>query len=180
MLTIDIPEVEQFDSRKNEFFTVKKQTLVLEHSLLSLSKWESKWHKPYLSKEDKSEEELLDYIRCMTITQNVDPRIYYALRPADFNKIFEYIADPMTATTIKKPNKKSSSEIVTSEIIYYWMVTLGIPFEPCQKWHLNKLLTLIEVCSIKNQPAKKMSPRDLAMRNTSLNAARRAKHGTRG
>ena len=181
MLTITIPESEQYDPIRNEFFTIKKQTLVLEHSLLSVSKWESKWHKPYLSKDNKTEEELLDYIKCMTISQGVDPLVYYVLTPNDLKKIFDYIGDSMTATTISNQKKSSASrEIITSEIIYYWMVTLNIPFDPCQKWHLNRLLTLIEVVSIKNQPAKKMSRRELAQRNTSLNAARRSKYGTRG
>ena len=180
MLTITIPESEQYDPIRNEFFNIKKQTLVLEHSLLSISKWESKWHKPYLSKDDKTEEELLDYIRCMTISQNVDPMVYYSLAPKDIKEIFDYIGDPMTATTISNHKSSRSREIITSEIIYYWMVTLNIPFDPCQKWHLNRLLTLIEVVSIKNQPAKKMSSREIAQRNSSLNAARRSKYGTRG
>ncbi len=180
MLTITIPESEQYDPVRNEFFTIKKQNLVLEHSLLSISKWESKWHKPYLSKDDKTEEELLDYIRCMTISQGVDPIAYYVLSPKDLKAIFDYIGDPMTATTIAKRKSSISREIITSEIIYYWMVTLNIPFDPCQKWHLNRLLTFIEVVSIKNQPAKKMSKRELAQRNSSLNAARRSKYGTRG
>lgn len=180
MLTITIPESEQYDPVRNEFFTIKKQNLVLEHSLLSISKWESKWHKPYLSKDNKTEEELLDYIRCMTISQGVDPKVYYILTPKDLKEIFDYIGDPMTATTIAKHKSSVSREIITSEIIYYWMVTLNIPFDPCQKWHLNRLLTFIEVVSIKNQPAKKMSKRELAQRNSSLNAARRSKYGTRG
>lgn len=180
MLTIVIPESENYDPVKNEFITIKKQTLVLEHSLISLSKWESKWHKPYLSKDNKTEEELLDYIRCMTISTAVDPRVYLVLSPDNLKAIFDYIGDPMTATTIKKSKNSPSKEIITSEIIYYWMVALNIPFEPCQKWHLNKLLTFIEVCSIKNQPPKKMSKSDIYRRNSSLNAARRSKYGTRG
>lgn len=180
MLTIVIPESENYDPVKNEFITIKKQTLVLEHSLISLSKWESKWHKPYLSKDNKTEEELLDYIRCMTISTAVDPRVYLVLSTDNLKAIFDYIGDPMTATTIKKSKNSSSKEIITSEIIYYWMVALNIPFEPCQKWHLNKLLTFIEVCSIKNQPPKKMSKGDIYRRNSSLNAARRSKYGTRG
>lgn len=180
MLIINIPETEQYDPVTNEFRTLKKQTLCLEHSLLSVSKWESKWHKPYLSKDQKTNEEFLDYIRCMTVSQNIDPEVYLALTPEDIKKIFDYIEDSMTATTIAKQKGPHSNEVITNEIIYYWMVTLGIPFDPCQKWHLNRLLTFIEVCSIKNQPKKKMSQKDLARRNTSLNAARRAKYGTRG
>lgn len=180
MLTIVIPESEQYDPVKNEFYTVKKEVLNLEHSLLSVAKWESKWHKPYLSKEEKTEEELFDYIRCMAVSQNVDPKVFYSLTADDLKRIFDYIGDPMTATTFSNQKQTRSREIITNELIYYWMVALNIPFEPCQKWHLNRLLTLIEVCSIKNQPPKKMSSKELAKRNSSLNAARRAKYGTRG
>lgn len=180
MLTIVIPETEQYDDVNNEFFTIKEQTLVLEHSLLSISKWESKWHKPYLSKDDKTDEETRDYIRCMTVNNGIDPRAYYALTPYNLNQIYEYIKDPMTATTISQQKGPKSREIITSEIIYYWMTAFNIPFEPCQKWHINRLLSLIEVCSIKSQPSKKMSPKELARRNTSLNAERRARYKTRG
>lgn len=181
MLTITIPESEQYDPVNNEFITVKKQILQLEHSLLSVSKWESKWHKPYLSTDNKTNEELLDYIRCMTISQSIDPKIYYSLYVDDYKKILEYINDPMTATVVSHPKEgRKSREIITSELIYYWMTALNIPFDPCQKWHLNRLLMLIEVCGIKNQPPKKMSQKELAKRNSSLNAARKAKYGTRG
>lgn len=171
MLTIKIPETELYDEIQNEFHIVKAQSLQLEHSLVSLSKWESKWHKPFLSKDDKTAEETIDYIRCMTINNNVDPMVYKCITPRIIGTINSYIGDSMTATTIKE-TQKTSREIVTAEIIYYWMVALNIPFE-CQKWHLNRLLTLINVCSIKNAPPKKMSKRDIMSRNASLNAARR-------
>jgi len=180
MLVITVPESEQYDPVANEFITTKKQTLTLEHSLLSISKWESKWHKPYLTKEEKTVDEMLDYFRCMTISQNVDPNIFKCLTEDNVKAILTYMEDPMTATTVNTTNQKPSREIITSEVIYYWMTALHIPFDPCQKWHINRLLMLIQVCSIKSQPAKKMSRAEIMRRNSSLNAARRAKYGTKG
>lgn len=179
MLTIVIPETEEFDPKTGSFYIRKKETLSLEHSLVSLSKWESKWKKPFLSEEEKTHEETIDYIRCMTIN-NVDPSVYRRLTPSVIQKINEYISDPMTATIIKEdPGRGRSREIVTSELIYYWMVALQIPFE-CQKWHLNRLIMLIRVCKIKNAPPKKMSKGEIYRQNAALNAARRQMHGTRG
>ena len=179
-LTIVVPAKELFDSKTGEFIETKDTVLHLEHSLISISKWESKWHKPYLSKEDKTREEAVDYIRCMTLNGGVDPNVYLCLTEANIDQITKYMGDPMTATTIKKQDKKPSREIITSELIYYWMTELNIPFDPCQKWHFSRLLTLIEVCSIKKTPSKKMSKADVMRQNRSLNAARRAKHHTRG
>ena len=180
MLEITIPEVEQWDEVNQEFITSKEQVLRLEHSLVSLSKWESKWNKPFLDKKEKTREETIDYIKCMTLTQNVDPNTYNLLTKENIIEINKYISSPMTATTFSEdPNKKSSREIITSEIIYYWMISLNIPFE-CQKWHLNRLLTLIKVCSIKQQPPKKMSKRDVMSRNAALNAARRKQLNSKG
>lgn len=180
MLQITIPAVELFDETKNEFVSTKEQTLQLEHSLVSLQKWESKWCKPFLSKRDKTAEELLDYVKCMTITQNVDPNIYSFLTNENLKEINSYIEAPMTATTINEDKKaKGSREVVTAELIYYWMFSLNIPFE-CRKWHLNQLITLVKVCSIKNQPPKKTSKKDLLSRNAALNAARRKKFNTTG
>ena len=179
MLQITIPAVELWDEKKEEFIHIKEHTLQLEHSLVSLSKWEAKWHKPFLTSV-KTREETLDYVKCMTITQNVSPDIYNYLTAENINKINEYIEDPMTATSFSNGNNnKPSREIVTSELIYYWMIAFSIPFE-CQKWHLNRLLTLVRVCSIKNAPAKKMSKREIMSRNAALNAARRQKLGTSG
>ena len=178
MLTITIPETEFYDEIRNEFKVVKEQKLVLEHSLVSLSKWESKWHKPFLGKEPKTNEETIDYIRCMTIN-SPDPMVYNCINGNIIRLINQYIEDPMTATTIKNQQKRPGREIITAEIIYYWMIALNIPFE-CQKWHLNKLLTLINVVNIKNKPSKKMSKKDIASKNASLNAARRQALHTRG
>lgn len=152
----------------------------MEHSLLSLSKWEMKWHKPYLSREPKSEEENFDYIRCMCLTEPNDPNVFYALTEENIKSIADYISNPMTATTFHNQDKRPSREIITNELIYFWMTSFNIPFDPCQKWHLNRLMTLIEVASIKNQPSKKMNKRDILSQNAALNAARRAKYGTRG
>lgn len=177
MLTVVIPETELYDEVLNEFTIVKEQKLTLEHSLVSVSKWESKWHKPFFDRKEKTSEETIDYIRCMTVN-SVDPLVYHCLSPRIISLVNSYIDDPMTATTIKS-QRTSNHEVITAEIIYYWMVALGIPFE-CQKWHLNRLLTLINVCSIKNKPPKKMSSREVMSRNASLNAARRKALHTRG
>ena len=181
MLHVTIPEREYFDDLTGEFHTIKQTQLQLEHSLVSLSKWESKWHKPFFSREPRTNEEMLDYVRCMTLTQNVDPAVYQNLPKNVVEEINKYIDDPMTATWINNKHRQShgSREQVTAELIYYWMITLNIPFE-CQKWHLNRLLTLVQVCDIKNTPPKKMSKRDLLSRNTALNNARRKQYGTRG
>ena len=179
MLRLIVPEKELYDERTGLYVRTKKQVLQLEHSLVSLSKWESKWHKPFLSKNEKSGEEMLDYIRCMTITQNVPDEVYFALDTNELMKINDYLNDSMTATTITKQQGKSRGEIITSEIIYYWMISLQIPFE-CEKWNLNRLLTLIEVCNIKNSPGKKMSKSEIMRRNRTLNAARKQQMHTRG
>ena len=181
MFVITIPGREIWDEANERFIVTDACTLQLEHSLVSLSKWESKWCKAFLSEfVEKTDEEALDYIRCMTINR-VNPEVYYALTPDDIKKISDYINAPMTATTFSDQQKKGprNRDVVTSELIYYWMVALQIPFE-CQKWHLNRLLTLIQVCNIKNQPPKKMKRADILSRNASLNAARRAKMGTKG
>lgn len=179
MLEIYIPESEQYNEITCEFFKINSQVIKLEHSLISLSKWESKWHKPFFEKKQKSMEEIRDYVRCMTINQ-VNPLVYNLLTTEDYKKINAYIDDPMTATTFKDIQKKSDSrESVTSELIYYWMVALQIPFE-CEKWHLNRLLTLVRICNIKNQPSKKMSRREILSQNKLLNDARLKKFHTRG
>lgn len=181
MLQITVPvSPEGWDEKKQEFIEPKVQILQLEHSLISLSKWESKWCKPFLSSKEKTSEETMDYIKCMTITQNVDPDVYNHLTAKNIEDINNYIYAPMTATTFSEDrNGKSNREIITSELVYYWMVALQIPFE-CQKWHLNRLLTLIRVCNVKNQPPKKMSKRDVMSRNAALNAARRKQLNTNG
>lgn len=180
MLTLTIPAKEFWDESKSEFVYTKEQTLHLEHSLVSLSKWESKWNKAFLSNRDKTDEEILDYIKCMTLTPNVSPDTYRYLTRSNFIEINDYIAAPMTATVFSdEKTPKASREIVTAELIYYWMIALNIPFE-CQHWHLNRLLTLIKVCNIKNAPPKKRSKREIMSRNAALNAARRKQLNTSG
>ena len=182
MLYITIPAREFFDERTNTFFKTKEQTLQLEHSLVSLSKWESKWCKAYLTKQEKTYEEIIDYVRCMTLTQNVNPDIYRYLSKQNIKDIEEYIQAPMTATYFDDEESDKNGgrkDTVTAELIYYWMISLNIPLE-CQKWHLNRLMALIKVCNIKNSPNKRMSQNEVINRNRRLNAARRKRHNTRG
>ena len=178
MLTIIVPAQDLFDEANEEFIVVKEQKLQLEHSLVSISKWESKWKKPYLVKDKKTLEETIDYIRCMTITQNVNPNVYYALTAENYRDIQEYIEDPMSATTFSDVNKPNR-EVITSEILYYAMFANNVPLE-CQKWHLNRLLNLLHIFSIKSQPEKKMSRAQILERNRALNEARKAKLKTKG
>lgn len=180
MLTIVIPAMEMFDESKQEFINTKEQTLCLEHSLVSLSKWESKWCKPFLTKQEKTYEETIDYIKYMTLTPHVDPEVYNLLTNTNIAEINAYIKAPMTATTFSKDRSSGTGrEIITSEIIYYWMIALNIPFE-CQKWHLNRLLTLIKVCNAKNTPPKKMNRREILNRNHAINEARKKQLNTTG
>lgn len=180
MLKILVPERDLWDEREERFIKVKSHTLQLEHSLVSLSKWESKWHKPFLKNDNKTTEETLDYIRCMTLTQNVDPNVYLCITNKNLEQIKNYIDDEMTATWFSdNRNQKRSRDIITAEVIYYWMIALNIPFE-CQKWHLNRLLTLIRVCNEKNSPSKKKSRKELLREYTSINAERKKKYNTKG
>lgn len=180
MLQITIPATERWDEVRQEFVSTKEQKLQLEHSLISLSKWESKWCKPFLSKTDKTLEETIDYVRCMTLTTNVNPDIYYCLTNDNIRAINEYIDAPMTATFFAEERSGGANrETITSELIYYWMISHNIPFE-CQKWHLNRLLTLIRVCNVKNAPPKKRSAREIMSRNAALNAERRKRLNSKG
>lgn len=181
MLTITVPiSPEGWDDEKQEFVEPKTQTLQLEHSLISLSKWESKWHKPFYSKKEMTNEETLYYIKCMTLNKNIDDEVYNHLTHENVKEIMDYIGDSMTATTFGRNDKDpTNKETITSELIYYWMIASQIPFE-CQKWHLNRLITLIRVCSVKNTPPKKRSRRDIMSRNAALNAARRQQMNTNG
>lgn len=176
--TIHIEETELFDETNNRFITVKETDLVLEHSLLSISKWESKWKKPFLQDGSmNTSEKVMDYIKFMTISpQKPDPNVYLCLNQNHIKEITDYINDPMTATWFSedrnKKKKKPVKEILTSEVIYWQMIALQIPIE-FQKWHLNRLVTLIRVCNAKNNP-EKMSPKDLAAENARINAQRLA------
>ena len=179
MLKITVPAMEYYDEVNNEFIEFKEQVLQLEHSLVSISKWEAKWHIPFLDGKDKTFEQLIDYVRCMTITQNVNEEVYSRLTESNIKDINDYIENPMTATTFSDNRQTPNREIITSEVIYYWMVSFNIPFE-CQKWHLNRLLTLIKVCNVKNNPPKKMSRNEILQRNKALNEARKKKLNTKG
>ena len=180
MIELTVPDVELWDEQQEMFVDRKGGLLTLEHSLVSLSKWESQYQKPFLSKEEKTVGETIDYIRCMTLTEGIPPSLYQNLTEDNLRSVEAYIESPMTATTFREnPNRSGMGEQVTAELIYYWMITLGVPFE-CQYWHLNRLLTLIRVCTIKNQPKKHTSTRDIMRRNASMNAARRQKYHTRG
>lgn len=180
MLRLKIAPTEMWDERKQEFVQTGERELMLEHSLVSLAKWESKWKKPFLDQKPKTGDEMLDYVRCMTITQNVSPETYSRLTTGNMAEIEQYISRPMTATTFSAEQYGNrNGEKTTAELIYYWMVTLSIPFE-CEKWHLNRLLALIRVCNLKNQPARKKSQRAILQENRALNAARRQRLRTRG
>lgn len=180
MLQLRFPDTEFFDEQNEKFVKIKGQAIQLEHSLVSISKWESRWKKPFLVREGHTREETIDYIKCMTITQNVNPLLYQLLTNEQLTKVNNYIDDPMTATTIsKQEGKGASAKVITSEEIYYAMVAYQIPFE-CQRWHFNRLMMLIRVCDERNKPKKKMRKGEIAKRNRNLNAARRARLGTKG
>lgn len=189
MLEIVIPEqhYELFDEEKEEFLPpidIKETKIQLEHSLISLKKWEQKWHKPFLSKAEKlTYEELSDYVRCMTLNHGIDPEVYHWIPKNVIEDIVNYIKDSMTATWFRDDKlvgaQKNSREVVTAEIIYYWMITLNIPVE-FQKWHLNQLLTLIKVVNIKNGKEKKKDPKIAAKERAALNAKRRAELKSKG
>ena len=181
MLRLNIPATEFFDESTEEFHTTRATAIQLEHSLVSLAKWEAEWEKPFLNSTDKTADESLDYIRCMTITQNVDPGVYDLISrmPNLVQQITDYINRPMTATTIKERPNGGGQRIMTAELLYYDMFALNIPME-CQKWHLNRLIMLIRVCAIESNPKKKMGRRDIASYNQALNQARRQKFHTKG
>ena len=181
MLSIHIKERELFDERTSEFITVKGGTLKLEHSLVSISKWESKWKIPFLSKEKKTKEQIDDYIRCMSVNGDPDPNLIASISSEDKNRIIDYIEEKQTATWFANLDNKRNihSDVVTSELIYYWMIEYQIPHE-YEKWHLSRLLTLIEICNRKNSTPKKMSQAEIMARNKALNAERKARLHSRG
>ena len=181
MLSINIKSRELFDERTSEFITVKGGTLKLAHSLVSISKWESKWKIPFLSKEKKTNEQIDDYIRCMSVNGDPDPILIASISSEDKNRIIDYIEEKQTATwfTNFDGKRNTQSDIITSERIYYWMIVYQIPHE-YEKWHLSRLLTLIEICNRENTPPKKMSQSEIIARNKVLNAERKARLHSRG
>lgn len=180
MLTIVVPGVEMFDEKSQEFVTKDDVTLELEHSLVSLSKWESIYEKPFLGKDEKGVDEVLDYIKLMTLTPNVPEGTFLKLSEANILAINGYIDAKMTATWFQDPpGAPQSRDVITSELIYYWLISFNIPFE-CETWHLNRLFTLIRVCNVKQAKPKKMSRGEIAARNREINAQRRKQLGTTG
>lgn len=180
MLEIEILEHDLFNEATYEFIKVPACKLKLEHSLISISKWESKWHKSFTSSlKTATKEEIIDYIKCMTLNSVPNDNVYKGLTDASFKQIIDYINDPMTATTVNDQSKRGGGTYITSELVYYWMTAFHIPFE-CEKWHFNRLMTLIRVCSAKNQPPKKMSRGAIMNRNKALNDARRAQLHSKG
>lgn len=178
MLQIIVPGRELFDEDTLTFTQTSDTCLKLEHSLLSISKWESKWCKPFLGRESHSPTEMLDYIRCMTLN-SVPKEVYNALTEENMRAISDYINSPMSASKVyTSASNTGKKETVTSELIYYWMVTYQIPFE-CEKWHINRLLMLIQICNAKNN-TKKMSRQEILAQNRALNKARRKALHTKG
>ena len=178
MLQITIPEVELYDEERAEFSFKKEIVLSLEHSLISISKWESKWHKPFLTSE-KNEDEILDYIICMSVGKRITPADLEGITKEDLEAINNYIDDPMTATTFSSGSTSGQTKFVTSELVYYWMAKASIPFE-CEKWHFNRLMTLIRVCMEEDNTKKEMSPDEIMRQNRELNEKRRREMHTNG
>lgn len=180
-LDVYVPAQELFDERTEIFYTIKEPiTITMVHSLLSISKWEAKWHVPFVDNDKITDEQMIDYLRCMTITKNVPDAAYYVISTSaqDMKQISDYLANPMTA---RKPSRGHgrSRKIVTADLIYFWMFSYNIPIE-CEKWHLNRLLALIQTCSDESEQPKKMNKRDLYNQNRELNALRRKKYHTKG
>jgi hypothetical protein len=178
MLQLKLSKSRFFNETTEEFINFEPVTIKLEHSLISIQKWEAKWHKSFLSSEHTAEE-MLDYFRCMSLDPNIDPNFTLRLTQKEINQIQEYMQNPMTATTFGNQRPQvGPNRIVTAEIIYYWMTGLNIPFD-CAKWHINQLMTLIKVCSIKSNP-QKMSKKEAGAQRAALNKARRAQLGSSG
>lgn len=180
MLTITVPGIELYDEIREEFTTAEGFSLELEHSLVSLSKWEAIYKKPFLGPETKTSEEVYEYIRCMNVTPNVPPEVFSRLSKENLAEINAYIDAKMSATWFNdSPNQPKSREVITAELIYYWMISFNIPIE-FEHWHLSRLFTLIKVFNIKSQKQKPMSRSEILARNRELNAQRKAQFGTHG
>jgi hypothetical protein len=180
MLKLIIKGDEVYDEATNRFGTVNDIVVELEHSLLSVSKWESKFEKPFLANTEKTVEEIVEYVRFMIITPGLPPEVLNRFTNAHFEAVNNYINSKQSATTFgQMPDRRGPGETITSELVYYWMVQFNIPFE-CERWHLNRLFSLIQICNIKQSKPKKMSKGDIARRNRELNEQRRAQLGTSG
>ena len=183
MITITIPAQELYNEAENRFFNIEKPvTVQLEHCLLSVSKWEMKWHIPFLDKEKKTKAQAISYLHCMCLDPSIPEEVFFGVPVSEMDRVLKYIEDPMTATKINdkaRSKKGNTGEVVTSELIYYWMNECNIDMS-CETWPLTRLMNLVEITSIKRQPEKKMSKRDIMSHNKSLNAIRRAKMGSLG
>ena len=187
MIQIVVPKSEVFDNTNQIFRRVTKETtLQLEHSLISLQKWEARWHTPFLVKKGKTLEQTIDYIRCMCLTPNVKEDVFYCIPKSEMTRIANYIDDPMTATTVttrgKGPGPKKKNKIVTAEVIYYWMISLNIPNE-YRKWHLNQLLMLIRVINAENasnDPNNKRKKHEVLADYRAINEANKKRFNTKG
>jgi hypothetical protein len=180
MLKLTVPGVEHYDEATEEFVDVGEVVLELEHSLVSLSKWESQYEKPFLGNSEKSTEEIRGYIEAMMVTSNPPADYFLRLSKENFEAINAYIEAKNTATWFHEaPGPPKSPQVITSELIYYWMTIFNIPFE-CETWHLNRLFTLIRICDLKNAKPKKMTRAQIAERNRRLNAERKEQWGTKG
>lgn len=187
MLSLIIEGKETWDPDREEFLYENLCEIKMEHSLVSISKWESKYHISFLGTDEKTSEQMIDYIKFMIVNKNVNDEAFNKMISSEkyLKRIKDYMNDPMTATKFSRQDRKAArmnqgGEFITSETIYYWMVALNIPFDPCEKWHINKLLTLIQYCNLKNSPPKKMSRNEIYAQNKALNEARKAKYHTRG
>lgn len=182
MIEIIVGGDKLYKESTNEFIDLPKTKIQLEHSLISIHKWEMKYHRPFL-KSDKTQEEVIEYLKCMTITKNVNPLLYQHIPNSELNRILEYIKDEHSATTFYNDGligaAKTKNEVITAEIIYYWMISLSIPVE-FEKWHLETLLKLIKVVTVKNQPKKKIDQRAWAMERARINAERRKMWNSKG
>lgn len=181
MLTLQLQDFEYYDETEGMFKSRKGRKLLLEHSLISISKWESKWKIPFISDKDKTREQSLDYIRCMCTNPPDDPTVFKSLTSKEIETVDAYINDSMTATTISRRGpKRPSREIITAELVYFWMIQYGIPFDPCEKWHFNRLMMLIEVSAVKGGQQQKMGRKEQMAQQRMLNASRRAKLNSKG
>ena len=175
MLEIDVETEESFDESTQKF-VVKSYRVRLEHSLVSASKWESLWKEAFLGKKDKTLNQTISYVQCMIQNSELPPDVFLKLIQRHLNEIKDYVGDEMTATRLRNdPNASGSGETITTELIYYWMISLSIPVE-FENWHLNRLITLIRVVNLKNTPPKKMTVQE----RRALNRSRLQQHGTRG
>ena len=178
MLQLEIGALDLFEEETSTFYVLDPTTIQMEHSLLSISRWEAEWKKPFFAREAHTEEQWISYFKYMTITRNVDPLVYTYLSEANRKAITDYISDPMTATSVNN-GTSSSNSIVTSEVIYGWLVSLQIPFE-VEKWHINRLTMLVQVVNASMSKGKKLPMSEVYSQQREINAMRRAAHNSKG